>query len=107
MERHAVKSSLIKEAGYDPQAKVLELEFIRNVKKDVRTIYRYPDFSQEDFNALMGYDKPEGAKHSIGSHFLKKIKARYDGKFTKVEEPLESTTEEAPQNDADAPQAEE
>lgn len=97
MDRKTITSSLIKEVGYDPATKVLELEFIRNVKKDVRTIYRYPDFSQEDFDALMGVGVPEGTKHSIGSHFLKKVKARYDGKFTKVEEPLEAKTEEAPQ----------
>lgn len=95
MDRKAVTSSLIKGVGYDPATKTLELEFIRNVKKDVRTIYRYPDFSQEDFDTLMGVGKPEGEKHSIGSHFLKKVKVRYDGKFTKVEEPLEVKKEEA------------
>lgn len=93
MERQAVTSSLIKAVGYDPKTQVLELEFIRNVKKDVRTIYRYPDFTQKDFDELMGVGKPEGEKHSIGSHFLKKVKARYDGKFTKVEEPLEEKAE--------------
>jgi len=98
MERQAVDSSLIKMVGYDPKTQVLELEFHRNVKKDVRTIYRYPDFTQKDYDDLIGAGKPQGEKHSIGSHFLKKVKARYDGKFTKVEEPLE---EKAPAPETD------
>jgi len=102
MDHKAITSSLIKSMGYDPEKKLLEIEFIRNVKKDVRTVYQYPDFSQKDFDELMGVGKPEGEKHSIGSHFLKKVKVRYDGKFVKREEPLEKQKQTETQADADA-----
>jgi hypothetical protein len=100
MEHQAITSSLIKSIGYDPEKNILEIEFIRNVRQDVRTVYQYPDFSQKDFDALMGVGKPEGEKHSIGSHFLKNIKKRYDGKFVKREEPLEAKKAEAPKEKA-------
>ena len=97
MERMVIKSSLIRSIGFDAEKKILEIEFLRNQRQDVRPVYQYPDFPQEKFDALMGtkLTPEQREKHSIGSHFLRFIKPNYpQGKFIKREEPLEAKTPE-------------
>jgi len=92
-----IKSSLIRSIGYDAKNEILEIEFLRNQKQDVRPIYDYPQFTQARYDALMGNNltPEEREHHSIGSHFLKFIKPNYpQGKFTKREEAIESKTSE-------------
>lgn len=76
--------------GYDPAKKILQVEFPKRQKDDVRPVYNYFDVPQQKYDELMGIGKPEGEKHSIGGHFLKFIKPNYpQGKFEKREESKE------------------
>lgn len=75
--------------GYDPEKKILQIEFPKRIKDNVRPVYNYFDVSQEKFDALMGKGKPEGEKHSIGSHFLKFIKPNF--KYERVEDAVEES----------------
>ena len=74
--------------GYDPEKKILQIEFPQRIKDNVRPVYNYFDVPQEKFDALMGKGKPEGEKHSIGSHFLKFIKPNF--KYERVEDAVEN-----------------
>jgi KTSC domain len=104
MERKIIKSSLIRSIGYDAEKKILEVEFLRSQKQDVRPVYQYIDVSAEKFSALMGGHAAEGEKHSIGSYFLRMIKPNH--KFVKLEVPIEvDEAKEAPSEDEDPPTA--
>jgi hypothetical protein len=65
MQRHTVQSSALNSAGYDPTAKILELEF-----RDSGGIWRYFGFSGSSFKKFMGAD-------SLGNYFVTKIKGKY------------------------------
>lgn len=94
MERTQVTSHVMISIGYDPAKKILQVEFPKRQKDNIRHVYNYFDVPQHRYDELMGVGKPEGEKHSIGSYFLKMIKPNY--KFEKVEEKVE---------DAKAPEA--
>jgi hypothetical protein len=93
MDRKAVTSHVMISIGYDPAKKILQVEFPKRQKDNVRPVYNYLDVPQQKYDELMGVGKPEGEKHSIGSYFLKFIKPNF--KFEKVEEKIEQ--EKAPE----------
>jgi len=70
MQREKVASKLISEVGYDPQGQVLEISFHSGAT------YKYFSVSPEEAQAFM---KAE----SLGSHFLREVKGKYD--YRKVE----------------------
>jgi hypothetical protein len=65
MKRRHVESSALQSVGYDPEKKILELEFRSN--GGVWQYYRLP---------LTVYDKFIHAE-SLGSYFVTKIKGKY------------------------------
>lgn len=66
MERQAVESKLLRSMGYDPEKKILEVQFMPSKKNPEGNIYQYEDVLQEDFDKLL-------AAESLGRHFLKHI----------------------------------
>lgn len=88
MERKAVTSHVMISIGYSPAEKILQVEFPKRQKDNVRPVYNYLDVPQEKYDALMGKGKPEGEKHSIGSYFLHFIKPNF--KFERVEDAVEN-----------------
>ena len=72
VEMKEVKSSTIKKIGYDPETKVLRIQF----KND--SIYDYEGFQEEDFKK---FDEAD----SKGSYLAKNIKNKFS--FKKVIEP--------------------
>lgn len=70
MQRTPVASSQISSIGYDSNKRVLEIEF-----RHKGAVYTYSGVSQEAADALLHAD-------SVGKHFNRFIKDRYD--FTKV-----------------------
>jgi hypothetical protein len=91
MERQRVQSNLIYSVGYDPATKTLEVEFLRKIKDNSRSIYRYHDVPPGKWEAMQ-------AANSQGSYFLVHIKPNF--KFTRVEEPR---AEEKETNDSETP----
>ncbi len=65
MQRHAVHSSALNSAGYDPLSKILELEF-----RDSGGVWQYFGFSKATFNKFMHAD-------SLGNFFVTRIKGKY------------------------------
>jgi KTSC domain len=61
MERSPVDSNLLKNAGYDAHAQILEVEFPRG------GVYQYLGFPQEKWEAF-------NAAESKGKYYLKEIK---------------------------------
>ena len=61
MERTPVKSSNIAELGYDPDNKILEVEFVNG------SIYQYQPITQDGYNTLL-FNK------SIGGYFYANIR---------------------------------
>jgi hypothetical protein len=78
MQRQKVQSNLIFSVGYDPATKTLEVEFLRKLKDNSRSIYRYHDVPPGKWEAMQ-------AATSRGSYFLVHIKPNF--KSTRVEEP--------------------
>lgn len=70
-----VKSSQIKQVGYDPATKTLAMTFNHGAGAH----YHYQDVSEEDYQKLMKSD-------SLGSHFGKHIRSLPFTKFVKKEE---------------------
>lgn len=66
MERTPVASSNIASVGHDPETNTLEVEFKNG------GVYQYEGVSADEHGALASAD-------SIGSHFHKNIKSRYQG----------------------------
>ena len=64
MQRQAVQSSVLQSVGYDPRAKILELEFREGGTWDY-------------FNLSPGVYKRFIGSESLGHFFVKKIKGRY------------------------------
>lgn len=88
MERHEVRSHVIKSIGFDPATRTLQVEFVRGA------VYNYYCVAPETFHELM--HGPGGdAKHSIGSYFLRVIKPS-NYKFKRIEEENENETQEDP-----------
>ena len=89
MERIAVKSSLLKAIAYDPEKQVLEVEFLPNKEGDCGKVYQYTGFPLEAWQA---WSKAE----SIGKHFLKEIKPKYECKKIEPEKSTDEKAQEAP-----------
>jgi hypothetical protein len=64
MDRQSVSSTSLKSVGYDPSARVLEIEFQSG------EVYQYSGVPEADYTALM-------AASSKGSHFLGHLKDCY------------------------------
>ncbi|HEU4325890.1 MAG TPA: KTSC domain-containing protein [Roseiflexaceae bacterium] len=64
MERQPVDSRGLREVGYDPQRRELEVQF-----RD-RKVYRYSEVPEEVYRALLAAD-------SKGRYFNEQIKERY------------------------------
>lgn len=64
MQRHAVESSVLESVGYDPGAKILELEF--------RTggVWDYFNFPKPTYQRFINAE-------SLGNFFVRRIKGRY------------------------------
>lgn len=69
-----VKSSQVKNIGYDPETNTLAVSFTRGAG----AVYHYPNVSQDDYEAFI---KAE----SIGIHFGKHIKSLPFDKFEPVQ----------------------
>ena len=65
MKREAVDSSMIASVGYDPDDRILEVEFTSG------TVYQYEDVPPEEFMGLMNSD-------SKGQYMLSNIIDMYD-----------------------------
>ncbi|WP_254510273.1 KTSC domain-containing protein [Anatilimnocola floriformis] len=65
MERIPVTSTSFTSIGYEPDSRILEVEFTRGA------VFRYYDVPVEEYNALMAHD-------SIGRGFNAIIKNRYE-----------------------------
>lgn len=77
MLRAQVKSSLLKSVGYDPEKRILEVEFLARKEEQKRRVYQYHDVPGNRWAEMM-------ADKSIGGYFLAKIKPDY--KCTRIEE---------------------
>jgi len=64
MQRHPVHSSVLESVGYDPGAKILELEFRDN------GVWAYFNLSPSVYKKFI-------TAESLGSFFVKRIKGRY------------------------------
>ncbi|WP_374951266.1 KTSC domain-containing protein [Mucilaginibacter sp.] len=65
MHRHEVKSSALQSVGYDPNSKILELEF-----KDNGGVWQYFGVGKAIFKRFMTSD-------SLGRFFVTKVKGKY------------------------------
>ncbi|MFD7454918.1 KTSC domain-containing protein [Kitasatospora sp. NPDC059827] len=64
MDRTAVDSSVLRSVGYDPRARVLELEFTGG------RVYRYADVPPRVHRELL-------AAQSHGRYFVRSVRGRY------------------------------
>ena len=64
MQRHAVQSSVLESVGYDPHAKILELEFREG------GVWNYFNFPKPTFQKFISAE-------SLGHFFTRKIKGKY------------------------------
>jgi len=64
MQRHAVQSSVLESVGYDPNAKILELEFREG------GVWNYFNFPKLTFQKFINAE-------SLGHFFTRKIKGKY------------------------------
>ena len=71
MRRQPVTSSSIHSVGYDPQSRILEIEFHSD------GVYQYEDVSQDIYDALM-------AATSKGQYFTERIRDHYS--WRRIEE---------------------
>jgi len=65
MQRHHVQSSALNSVGYDPDAKILELEFHSN-----GGVWQYSGLSRATFKKFMNAE-------SLGNFFVTRIKGKY------------------------------
>lgn len=65
MQRHEVKSSALNSAGYDPSARILELEF-----RDSGGVWQYFGFPTSAYKKFM-------LAESLGHYFVTRIKGKY------------------------------
>ena len=65
MKRHHVRSSALQSVGYDPDRKILELEF-----KDNGDVWQYFKLPASVYNKFIHAD-------SLGNFFVKRIKGKY------------------------------
>jgi hypothetical protein len=68
MERHHVNSSALQSVGYDPELKILELEF-----RDNGGLWQYHSFSAANYKKFRNAE-------SLGHYFVTKIKGKYPEK---------------------------
>lgn len=64
MQRHPVRSSVLDSVGYDPGAKILELEFREG------GVWTYFNFSKPTYKRFINAE-------SLGHFFAKRIKGKY------------------------------
>lgn len=64
MERTPVSSTSLNSIGYEPETRILEVEFTKG------SVFRYHDVPVEEYDSLMASD-------SKGRHFIANIKTRY------------------------------
>lgn len=76
MRRERVKSSVIREVGYDAKQRVLEVEFHSG------RIYHYLDVTRRDYDAMRSSD-------SVGKYFNQVIKTKYRGVLKRRDEFVE------------------
>ena len=79
MARKTVVSSQIASVGYDPHARVLEVEFAPKKGFKTGAVYIYKNFSSADYQDFVD------AK-SLGQHFAARIRPVFE--FRRVEEPV-------------------
>ncbi|WPU98076.1 KTSC domain-containing protein [Mucilaginibacter sp. cycad4] len=65
MQRRTVQSSALSSVGYDPDARILELEFREN-----GGVWQYFDFPLSAYNRFINSD-------SLGHFFVTRIKGKY------------------------------
>jgi hypothetical protein len=65
MERHQVQSSALQSVGYDPENKILELEF-----RDSGGVWQYFKLPRAVYNKFIHAP-------SLGNYFVTKIKGKY------------------------------
>ncbi|GGB25357.1 MULTISPECIES: KTSC domain-containing protein [Mucilaginibacter] len=65
MQRRTVQSSALSSVGYDPDARILELEFREN-----GGVWQYFGFPLSAYNKFIGSD-------SLGHFFVTRIKGKY------------------------------
>jgi hypothetical protein len=65
MKRHHVRSSALQSVGYDPERKMLELEF-----RDNGGVWQYFDLPVPVYNKFIQAD-------SLGNFFVTRIKGKY------------------------------
>lgn len=88
MERRAVESKLLTSVGYDPEKKILDVQFKPSKKSPEGNIYQYEDVLPEEFETLM-------SAKSLGGHFLKHIQPNRTYRKIVPEKENENKTEEA------------
>ena len=72
MERIPVESSNLASIGYDPAARLLEVEF-----KPTHTVYQYTDFPENMWNEFI-------SARSKGQYFASQIKNQWQGRSVRV-----------------------
>ncbi|MFD0793562.1 KTSC domain-containing protein [Mucilaginibacter litoreus] len=65
MQRHRVQSSALQSVGYDPQKKILELEFREN-----SGVWQYFGFKPSSYKKFI-------SSESLGHFFVTRIKGKY------------------------------
>lgn len=70
---HAIESSNIAEVGYDPASRTLGIRFKARQGQEKGDLWHYVLVPAEQFQAMM-------AAPSIGSHFSKMTRPRFNGK---------------------------
>lgn len=78
MDRKEVKSSQIKSIGYDPDSKIMEVEFHSWDKAKPTSVYQYRNVEEHHYLGLYNAE-------SIGSHFGKHFRPNAERfPFTKI-----------------------
>jgi KTSC domain len=77
MERQPVTSAVLKSIGYDPHARVLEVEFLPRKGFKKGSVWQYRGFTSQDYQNLR-------AAKSLGSHFTQHIRDSF--RAHKIEE---------------------
>lgn len=79
IERQPVTSSNLKSVGYDPETRILEIEFQRG------QVYHYQGVPQEVYDGLMAAESP-------GRYFASEIRPTYDSGVINLDQPVEEPT---------------
>lgn len=83
MQRKPVESSQIKSVGYEPESRVLEIEFTpsnygagskRGEAMTQGSVYQYENVEKDVADGFFVEKEPDGKKRSVGSYFGKTVK---------------------------------